>query len=121
MKVRCIKLSDSRGNPQERSSWLTVGKLYQVLAIELDNGGLWLLRLIGDGLNGVALFRLEDFEVISAKVSPSWVVCWKTDGLFDLSPERWARPGFWEKFYDNSPEAVRIFEEEKKRIVDADS
>jgi hypothetical protein len=120
MKVRCKSLKDSRGNPQSESSWLAVGKVYNVMALELDNNGEWLARLVGDGLNGVALFRLELFEMESSVVSPTWTTTWKNGKLIELSPERWMRDGFWEEYYDRDPAAIRIFEEDKKVIVDAD-
>ena len=76
MKVRCVKLLDSRGNPQERSPWLTVGKIYHVLAVQQGTDGQWLLCLVGDGLNGVALFRLGQFEITSSKIPATWIVWW---------------------------------------------
>jgi hypothetical protein len=120
MKVRCKSLKDARGNPQSESPWLTLGKVYNVMALELDNNGEWLARLVGDGPNGVALFPLELFEVESSVVSPTWTTSWKSGKLIELSPKRWVREGFWENYYDRDPEAIRIFEEEKNLIVDAD-
>ena len=119
MKVRCVKLLDSRGNHSEQSPWLTLEKAYHVLAVELDTNGKWLLRLVGDGLNGVALFSLDQFEMTSSKIPPSWIIWWRKNGLFELAPEPWTRPGFWEDFYDGKPEARRIFEEERGKIIDA--
>jgi len=74
MKVKCIKLVDSRGNVQEKSPWLTLGKVYHVLEVVQDAHKRWLLRVVGDGDNGVGLFRLEQFEIVSAKISVAWVV-----------------------------------------------
>jgi hypothetical protein len=120
VKVRCKSLKDTRGNPQSESPWLTVGKVYNVVALELDNNGEWLARLVGDGLNGVALFPLEQFEIVSSLVSPTWTTTWKNGKLIEVSPERWVGKGFWEGYYDRDPEAILVFEEEKKLIVDAD-
>ncbi len=120
MKVRCKKLIDSRGNPQERSPWLTLGKVYHVLEVVQDIHGNWQLRAEGDGINGPALFRLEQFEIISAKVPDTWVVRWNDKGVFSLTSEAWSQLGFWERFYDRDPEARKVFEEEKTRILRAD-
>jgi len=49
MKVRCVKLLDALGRPQERSAWLTLGKVYHVLEIVQDMRKKWLLRVPGDG------------------------------------------------------------------------
>jgi hypothetical protein len=120
MKVRCIKLLDVRGNLQDRSPWLTLGKTYHALTLALDTSNRWIIRLVGDGRNGVALFPLEQFAVVSARVSPSWIACWTSGNLFELAPERWTVEGFWEKYYDMDSEAIRVFEEEKNNIVELD-
>lgn len=116
MKVRCVKLFDSLGAPQKTSSWLTIGNIYVVLTIESGSRSQWMLRLLGDGKNGVALFPLESFDIVSAAVSPAWIASWGDNGVFQLAPERWTQPGFWARFYDLESDAVRIFEEERKLI-----
>jgi len=120
MKVRCIKLLDSRGNPQTQAPWLTVGEVYQVMSVILGTDAKWALRLVGDGLNGLALFRLEEFEIVSAKIPSSWIVTWSSKGVFELTTEPWCQSGFWERYYDKDPEAVRIFENERRKIIEAD-
>jgi hypothetical protein len=120
MKAKCAKLIDARGNPQEHSPWLTVGKVYHVLSVLLDINGQWVLRLVGDGINGLALFNLEQFEFISARIPNTWIATWSTKGTFELTTEPWNRPGFWEKYYDRDPDALRIFEEERRKIVEFD-
>lgn len=116
MKVSCIKLLNYRGATQTTSSWLTLGKIYIVLTIERDNDASWMVRLIGDGKSGVALFPLDSFDVVSAAVSSTWIASWSDTGLFQLAPERWTRAGFWERYYDLEPDAVRIFEEERNLV-----
>ena len=118
MKVRCIKLIDARGNPQEWSSWLTLGKVYHVLAVVQDTRRKWLLRVISDGSNGVALFPLEQFEIVSAKIPDAWIVDWNSEGTLALTTEAWSKLGFWDNYYDREPSARSIFEEEKKKIIE---
>jgi len=120
MKVKCTKLIDSKGNPLDQSPWCTVGKVYYVLSVLLGSNGKWLLRLIGDGKNGVAMFNLEGFEVVSNRIPNTWIATWDEKGVFALTPSAWNQRGFWEKFYDRDPETVRIFEEEKRKIIEAD-
>lgn len=110
MKVRCIKLLGAREQLESTSSWLTVGKVYDVLSLEFESKGPRHVRLVGDGRNGVALFPLESFEVVSATIPLSWVACWNADGLFQLAPSRWMQDGFWEKYYDGDPEIIQLFE-----------
>jgi hypothetical protein len=119
MKVRCIRLTDTKGNPAKRSAWLTVGKVYDVLSVLLDPEGRWQLRLIGDKPNGVAIFNLDQFEVLNADVSKAWVLVWKKGGAFELTTKAWNRQGFWEEFYDKKPEATKIFKEEAQKIIDS--
>jgi len=119
MKVRCIRLLDSSGKPQEKSAWLTIGKIYHVL--ELFQGhNTWLLRLIGDSPNGLAIFQLDQFEIVTSNMPNSWIITWDKDGSLHLKPERWNQPGFLERYYDKDPESIRIFEEERRKIIEAD-
>jgi len=117
MKVKCIKILNSFGQPQERSAWLTIGKVYDVLTVEFDMYGRWRFRLIGDGLNGVALFEKEMFEVVSPEIAPNWIVSWDREGGFELIPEIWSKNDFWVRYYDQEPEALELFNKEMLRIV----
>ena len=120
MKVRCIRLLDATGKPQDKSGWLTVGKIYHVLEVVQGTDRKWMFRMVGDGLNGVALFWLEEFEIVSSKIPDSWIIMWPKDDFFVLRPESWSRPGFWERYYDKDPESIRIFEQERGKIIEAD-
>jgi hypothetical protein len=120
MKVKCVRLHDVSGKSQEKSSWLTIGNMYHVLEVIQGSNKKWMIRLVGDGLNGVALFPLEEFEVVTHKLPDAWIIKWGKDGFFQLTPELWSHAGFWERFYDKDSDAIRIFEEERKKIVNAD-
>jgi hypothetical protein len=120
MKVCCVRLTGAYGSSQEQSPWLTIGKTYHVLSVEFGSDRKWRLRLIGDGLNGVALFPLEEFETLSSKIPGNWVVSWGTGGFFELTPASWSGSGFWERYYDGDPLAVDVFEREKTKIIEAD-
>lgn len=119
MKVRCIRLLDSMGKPQEKSAWLTIGAIYHVL--ELFQGqNTWFLRLVGDGPNGLAIFRLDQFEIVTPNIPNSWIIAWDNDGSLHLRPKLWSQPGFMERYYDKEPDAIQIFEEERRKITEAD-
>ena len=118
MKVRCIKLLDSRSRPVDRSSWAKVGGVCHVLGIWLEPAQTR-LRLVGEEPTP-ALFELEMFEVASARIPPTWVGSSPKPGCLSLEPESWSLAGFWERFFDGEPEAVAVFNEEKARIVAAD-
>jgi hypothetical protein len=120
MKVRCTKLLDTRGNELDRSAWLTIGKVYHVLSVVLDVHGRWLLRLMGDSEPGVGFFSLHQFEIVSQRIPPSWIVTWNEVGVFELTPEAWSASEFWDRFFEHDPEAQRTFKDEMQRIVAAD-
>jgi hypothetical protein len=80
----------------------------------------WLLRLVGDGRNGLALFPLKQFEVVSSKIPATWIVAWDSKGVFELTTEPWNQPEFWTRYYDRDPDAIRTFEEERRKIIEAD-
>ncbi len=47
----------------------------------------------------------------------SWLVTSPKPGCFSLEPEAGTVPGFWERFFEEEPEAVASFAEERARIV----
>lgn len=120
MKVKCIKLLDALGNPEERSTWLTLGKIYHVLEVVQNTRRNWLLRVLTDSDNRVALFPLEQFEIVSTKMPGAWIVDWNSKGILTLTTEAWNKPGFWEAYYEWDTSARSIFEEERKKIIDGD-
>ncbi len=54
-------LSPTTGERLRKSPWLTVGKIYTVLALSAEPGREVLLRLIGDDEGGPGLFPSELF------------------------------------------------------------
>jgi hypothetical protein len=120
MKVRCSIITDALGNPSTSSPWLTIGKTYHVLAVELDSHNRWLLRLVGDCEPGVGLFPLTQFEIVSAKVPDTWVLSWNRGSQFELSPASWLARNFWDRYFDHDDDASRVFDYEMSRIIAAD-
>ena len=118
MKVRCIKLLDSRSRPVERSAWAKLGSVYHVLTVWVEPGQTR-LRLVGEEQTP-ALFEPEMFEVVSSAIPPTWVVTSPKPGCLSLAPEAWSGAGFWERFFDGEAEAVARFQEYRAKIVAAD-
>jgi hypothetical protein len=118
MKVRCIKLLDSRSRPVDHSAWAKVGGEYHVLSIWVEPGQTR-LRLVGEEPTP-ALFEPEMFEVVSPAIPPTWVVTSPKPGCLSIAPDAWSGAGFWERFFDGEPEAVAAFKEEQAKIVAAD-
>jgi hypothetical protein len=109
---------DPKGNPKNDSPWLTLGKSYEVLSVIFDTRGRWLLRLVGDANNGVALFDMKQFEIVSSRIPVTWNAIWSSNGVFELTPLAWSQSGFWTKYYDRDPEAIELFKKEAKNILD---
>jgi hypothetical protein len=99
--------------------WLEPGEIYTVLCVEAGKDGVRYRISSAFPPFTPALHPAEFFEVISAKMPDSWVV--DVAGSFlDLSPQAWTESGFWERFFDNDPEAVRLFEVESYKIATAE-
>ena len=118
MKVRCIKLLDSRGTPASHSAWAKLGGVYQVLALWIEPERTR-LRLIGEEPTP-ALFEPSMFEVASSVIPPNWVAVSPEPGYLSLAPLSWSVSGFWERFFDGDPDAVANFNAERIRIIEAD-
>jgi hypothetical protein len=119
MKARCVRLLGSDGKPQDKSPWITVGSTYDILEVLWVRDRGWLLRLVGDGENGVALFQLEMFDIVDRQIPSNWVATWHDEAFFSLCPEPWSRPGFWERYYDHDPDAIQTFKEEMRCTVNS--
>ena len=118
MQVKCYRIyNENTGQYQDISSWLTVGKTYTVLEVEVYPGKDVLFRLVGDNTDkGPALYDSRQFEVESNKLSSNWVINRLSDGSFTLGPSQWQKPGFWEECYDREPGALAIYKREAEAI-----
>lgn len=93
MRVRCIKLLNSVGEPRARSSRIKVGADYHVLAIELGSAGT-MFRIDGEDPMTPFLAQPEMFEVISGSIPDNWVISAVKPGCLELGPASWMRRGF---------------------------
>lgn len=118
MKVRCIKLLDSRGRELASSTWLKIGGIYQVLTLSIDASGKDLIRLVGEQEPEPVLHPLQQFEVVDNRIPRNWVVTVRPSAGIVIGPEPWMAPGFWERFFDGDAHARAIFEAERLKIVD---
>lgn len=111
------------------SGWLTPGKEYVVLSMELYNNSPDEPDSIGDFVayriqvdnTTIVPCPAKIFEVISNKIPASWVIQRDSDQLYSLLPARWSRDGFWEDYYNDEPEALQDFEIEKEKIFAEES
>lgn len=123
MKVKCIRLLDSDGRDVEFSPWLTLGRVYHVLSMSIDQNGKRSYGIISGFRAGqwpqIVGFQEECFEVVSDVVPSNWhTMVYPT--FTDISPAAWQEPGFYEAFSDHDPATYPIFEREREIILGED-
>ena len=122
MKVKCIRLIDEQtGEALENSSWLSVGRIYHVLSMNMDDGLPIKFQLIGNDGQTPAYHDANQFEVVTNNIPDGWVIDFVSNSHLRLSPKAWSAPGFWEDYFDGMPEAVALFNSEKESIIQADA
>ncbi len=119
MKVKCTKIiNEHTQKEQETSPWLTMGKEYVVLAIEIYSTKN--LYLIVDDTSNKApgLHDAKQFEVLSHKVPSNWVINPGSLEILTISPEDWQKSTFWDECYDGNPLALEIYKREARIIYE---
>jgi hypothetical protein len=128
MKVKCI---DNKIYNQEKTYInITPGKEYIVLSIEFYNMNISTFsNFIGDYI----LYRIEDddglvkpipsklFKIVSNQLSKCWVSHRENDECFSILPSEWAKPSFWEDFYNDDYNTLEVFEKVRNQIYTDES
>lgn len=124
MKGRCVALLSADGKPVEFSPWLTLGNVYHVLGILMDKHGNKWFRILANerdsGVESLGLYQAECFEVITDYRPSTWRDR-EIKGIVETSPAAWQTGEFWENLYEGDPEALCIFERERKQIISEES
>lgn len=106
MKVKCI-------DEEIIGEWLKRDVHYFVL--EIYFGEKCMFRIVSDSSATPAFFEADSFEIIDGSIPKNWQVSIIDSSLF-LGPERWRKIGFWEDFFDDEIEAIKIYNEEREII-----
>jgi hypothetical protein len=112
MKVRF------RGHTVEKPDWrwLTVGRCYDVLAIEpTGRERKPAYRIESDDNATPALFEVDLFDVVDGSIPPSWCVI-ESQGAIAIGPRAWFEPGFWESYFDGKEDATKAYARELELI-----
>lgn len=118
MKIQCEKIiNDETSGARDKDSWLTVGKVYDVLAMAMSENGVIEYRLIADDDYTPALFKANQFKIVCPVLPSNWIASRESKSYFELAPESWLRTGFWEEYFDREPSAISLFETEKEKII----
>ena len=93
------------GEAQEASPWVTVGRDYPVLSVDIHSTGGASIQLLTDDRRTLGWFSIRDFRTVDTSIPKNWVVVIDA-GLLQLGPAAWLTPGFWEAYYDGDEQAV---------------
>jgi hypothetical protein len=114
MKVLCVKII----SPVTREEVLEhpgvrLHEEYSVLSIIVEpSRGAKLRIMTSDGTP--ALFDAAMFATSNGHLPSNWVVHVSENGVLELGPASWLKPGFWERYFDKDPAAVAAFEAESR-------
>jgi hypothetical protein len=109
MKALCVSLGKGA---RARSGWLTLHREYRVLAILALPGRTIEFRVLSDDGHTPILVDSTLFAASEQPLPEGWVCTVTQDGVVELGPKQWLKPGFWEEFFDRDPHAVEVFRQE---------
>lgn len=123
MKVKCINIYNVNTKQYEDSSlWMTKGKEYIVLELEVYPGKDILYRMIGDNLDkSPALYDSKQFQIVSDRLSLNWRITQLKSGALIIGPESWQTLGFWEKCFDGDKATLEIYKREARIITEEEN
>ncbi|MGB8807012.1 hypothetical protein A1D18_01810 [Candidatus Rickettsiella isopodorum] len=112
MKVKCITIyNEFTKEYVKESSWITIGKEYIILGIEIRKNEVSYL-IASDSEQMPVLQNAIQFEIINGKIPSNWKIVPDELALFSILPSAWCEPGIMEAFYDHEPEALKIYRRE---------
>ena len=116
MKVLCTSIiSPVSGEPLESSTWVHIGGEYLVLGIEAVVRERIRLQIVTDE-GTPSWWDSRMFATTDPRIPPDWEAAVNEKGHVTLCPTRWAAPGFWERYFDQEPEAKVEYAEELSKI-----
>jgi hypothetical protein len=116
-------LLDAFGRMAEASNWLTLGRVYHVMGINIASDGKKFYQIVTHEKPGewpnVGYYDSRCFEVLTNFAPSNWRVSVNRDSIL-IGPEAWLGHAFLEAFHDHSPLTMRIFERECEIILQED-
>lgn len=121
MKVKCVKIyNEHKKEYQEESSWITIGKEYTVLAIEVRLDKVSFL-IASDSNEQPILQNASQFEVLTKRLPTNWQFEPGAIELLTIGPKSWSEPGFWDSCYEGEPAALEIYKREVRIILEEEN
>ncbi len=115
MKAICVSLGNEA---PAKGGWLSLHREYDILAILALPGRSIKFRVLSDDGRTPMLADSDLFLAAGQPLPKSWVCSVTEDGVVELGPKDWLQPGFWERFFDHDPEAVKSFRNEIAQFGD---
>tara|TARA_B100000678_G_scaffold201259_1_gene169241 strand:- start:298 stop:648 length:351 start_codon:yes stop_codon:yes gene_type:complete len=103
-----------KNNGEEMHTLFEKGKEYVVLSIEF-NDGIPFVRILAEDAQP-RLMRMEEFDIISGEIDPSWQVV-LAGGRVCVGPPSWYNPGFWQAYFDDEPGEKSVFLKISEKII----
>lgn len=115
MKVECIDFTE----PGDTNCF-TPYKKYLVLELYVTPDGSKYTVIPNFGTP--ILCSINKFKVIDSRIPRNWIVKDNGNESILLSPYKWIddslwRYSFWEDYYDDDEEAIRVFQEEVDKMM----
>jgi hypothetical protein len=111
MRVLAMFSEDFGEPPSGPHPYITTGREYLVVGIS-DRS----YRLLDDS-GEPYLYPREWFEVIEPHIPEDWVRTDYPEGEYCIDPPEVYHPGFYEDYFDDDPEARRLFQLIRERLL----
>lgn len=99
----------------EKKENLSINKKYMVYSVETSKNGEELYRLEND-IKQVVPYSISLFDIVSEKVNSDWILWNKPNNSSALLPKQFAYLSFWEDYYNDELEALKIFNLIKEQL-----
>ncbi|PYE42111.1 hypothetical protein HUB98_12130 [Paenibacillus barcinonensis] len=96
---------------------LSMNKEYVVYSVETSKNGEKFYRVQNDK-NQVVPYSISLFDIVSEKVNSDWIMWQKPNNNSALLPKQFAYLSFWEDFYNDDLEALKIFNLVKEQLIE---
>ncbi|CAH1054142.1 hypothetical protein [Paenibacillus pseudetheri] len=99
----------------EKKENLSINKKYMVYSVETSKDGEELYRLENE-IKQVVPYSISLFDIVSEKVNSDWILWNKPNNSSALLPKQFAYLSFWEDYYNDELEALKIFNLVKEQL-----
>ncbi|ULO07113.1 hypothetical protein H1230_29945 [Paenibacillus sp. 19GGS1-52] len=100
----------------EKKENLSINIKYMVYSVETSINGEELYRLEND-IKQVVPYSVSLFDIVSEKVNSDWILWNKPNNSAALLPKQFAYLSFWEDYYNDELEALKIFNLVKEELL----